>query len=260
MRLGRIASYGDCGFEMAKASNLDFIEVCCNNQKEAEAFIADKKNVTNRILKYGLDVSSVGRWNHDIQENGILDPDKMASYIALLDTAIEIGAKTFVCGFNYDESVSLFRNYANAVDFFGTLTEHAKGKNIKVAVQNCHWNNFIISPEQWKIVLGENKDLYIKFDPSHAYNENRDYLSELSDWADRVAHIHIKGTVHAGTKPVDDPPAGMDDLNWGSFMAILYSRKYNGDLSIEPHSAAWAGDSERYGVDFTAKFIRQFLF
>ncbi len=260
MRLGRITSYNDAGFEMAKACNLEFIEVCCNSQKDAEDFIADRKNVAARIQKYGLDVSSLGRWNHDVQENGKLNPDKVAVYIALLDAAMEVGAKTFVTGINYDDSVSLFRNYANAVDFFGTLTEHAKGNGIKVAIQNCDWNNFITMPEQWKIVCGENKDLYLKYDPTHAYYKYRDYLAEASDYAHLFAHIHIKGMVRAGARPVDDPPAGMDDLNWGSFMSILYSRGYNGDLSIEPHSAAWTGEREKLGVDFTAKYIRQFMF
>ena len=44
--------------------------------------------------------------------------DRADSYFKLLDTAMNVGAKTFVCGINYDESISLYKNYVNALSFF----------------------------------------------------------------------------------------------------------------------------------------------
>ena len=259
MRLGRIQNKYDAeGFDLAKAQGYEFIEICRNNQAEAEDLIAKKDIVLEQIKRTGLDVSCVGRWNHDIQVNGAIDPDKLDHYFKFLDTAIELGAKTFVCGFNYDDSISLFKNYENAIAFFRMLIERADGR-IKIAIHNCDWNNFIVSPKHWEIVLGELPELMIKFDASHAYNRGEDYLAQLSDWGERVAHIHIKGTVHAGSRAVDDPPAGMDDINWRSLFAILYARKYNGDLSIEPHSATWHGELGAAGVAFTQNFIRPFM-
>ena len=69
----------------------------------------------------------------------------------------------------------------------------------------------------------------------------------------------IKGTVHAGKRAVDDPPAGMDDIQWTSLFAILYARGYNGDLSIEPHSKTWRGELGSAGVTFTRDFIKRFM-
>ena len=108
-------------------------------------------------------------------------------------------------------------------------------------------------------MLGELPELCIKFDASHAYNRNENYLEQLSDWGERVAHVHVKGTVHAGKNAVDDPPAGMDDIQWSSLFAILYARGYNGDLSIEPHSKTWQGELGNAGVLFTRDFIRKFM-
>ena len=73
------------------------------------------------------------------------------------------------------------------------------------------------------------------------------------------AHMHVKGTTHAGRRGVDDPPAGMDDIQWGSLFSILYARKYNGDLSIEPHSATWQGELGEAGVAFTKNFMQKFV-
>ncbi len=259
MRLGRIQNnYTKEGFDLVKNSGLDFIEICRNSAEEAQDLIDKKESVQALISETGIDVSCVGRWNHSLNEGGKINGEKQAQYIALLDTAIDLGAKTFVCGCNYDSSVSLFRNYENAISFFGALLERAKGKNIRVAIQNCDWNNFVHSPAQWDVILGELPELCLKFDASHAYNRNQNYLEQLAKWCDRVAHIHIKGTVHAGCQ-VDDPPAGMDDILWRPLFAILYARKYDGDLSIEPHSATWQGALGDAGVAFTQKFIRQFM-
>lgn len=259
MRLGRICKYDAEGFDLVKSSGLSFLEICCNYQKDAEACAAAEKSIKENIARTGIDVSSIGRWNHDVQENGKIVSDREDSYFKLLDTAMNVGAKTFVCGINYDESISLYKNYVNALSFFSRLIKRAEGSGVKVSVQNCSWNNFVVSPREWEVVMGELKDLWIKFDPSHSYNRGGDYLAELSDWCNRVSLVHIKGTVHAGKNKVDDPPAGMDDIKWRSLFAILYARKYNGDLSIEPHSATWQGELGKKGVDFTAKFIKEFI-
>ncbi len=259
MRIGRIANWYGKGFGYVKDAGLEFVEMCCNSAEEAAGVVRDKDVIRAELAKAELPFSCLGRWNHDIQQNGKIDPDKVPSYLDLLDTAVVLGAKTFVCGCNYDNSISLFRNYENAIGFFGTLCDHAKGKNIKVAVQNCDWNNFVVSPKQWEVILGELPDLYIKFDASHAYNRGENYLEELSDWGERVAHVHIKGTTHAGRRGVDDPPAGMDDIRWGSLFSVLYARHYDGDLSLEPHSAVWMGELGEAGVRFTRDYIRRFV-
>lgn len=261
MRLGRIQNnYSLEGFQLVKEQQLSFVEVCCNSEEEALNLVAKKADIKKAMEQTGIDVSSIGRWGHGkLQENGIVVPERKESYFKLLDAAMELGANTFVCGINYDDSISLYRNYVNAVDFFGELTDRSKDNPIKVALHNCDWDNFVIAPKQWEVLLSENPDLYIKFDPSHSYNHGENYLDVLSDWCERVAHMHIKGTCHAGKRWVDDPPAGMDDIQWPSLFAILYARGYDGDLSIEPHSATWSGELGNKGVLFTRDYIKQFL-
>ena len=260
MRIGRIQNnYTQEGFELVKNQGLSFVEICRNSQEESEQLVADREKVLAVSKKTGIDISSVGRWNHDVVSGGILVPERAKSYHDLLDTAIYLGAKTFVCGINRDESISLYRNYTYAIELFGSLCERAKGTGVKVAVQNCYWNNLIVRPKDWEIVLGELPDLWIKYDASHSYNRGDDYLAELSDWGDRVAHVHIKGTTHAGSRAVADPPAGMDDIKWSSLFSILYARGYDGDLSIEPHSSIWQGELGAAGVLFTRDFVKQYL-
>ncbi len=259
MRIGRINGFDQAAFEQARECGMAFVEICCNDASCAERVIAQQEDIRALVARTGVDVSSIGRWNHTIQEGGRLRAQELDLYLRHLDAAMRIGAKTFVCGCNYDASVSLYKNYGCAIELFGTLTERAAGSGTRVAVQNCHWNNFIVSPEQWRVVLGELPALGLKYDPSHAYADGRDYVAELSDWGDRVYHMHIKGIVRAGRRAIDDPPAGMDALAWREIFAVLYARGYDGDLSIEPHSHTWQGARGMAGVAFTKRFIEQFL-
>ena len=261
MRLGRI--YTDHtveGYKKIKENGLDFVEICCNYDRDNDFIAANKETIRDAAEKSGIDVSCIGRWNHELLCDGKVNYEKLDSYKQLIDNAAYIGARTFVCGCNYDNSISLYKNYTNAIEVFGSLCDYAKDKNIKVAIQNCDWNNFVVSPKQWEVILGEIPHLYIKYDPSHAYNRHDNYLDELADWGHRIAHVHIKGTTHAGKEGyVDDPPAGMDDLNWGAIFSVLYARGYDGDLSIEPHSPTWCGELGDKGVAFTRDFIRKFM-
>lgn len=264
MKLGIINGYDQAAFERVKNMGLEFIEICRNYTDESNDFVANVESVKENIAKYNIPIQSVGRWNPNVNISGKLDEAEMKSIEDLLDAAIAVKSPVFVCGINYAEDISLFKNYCIAVEYFGKIIERAKasGSGIKVAVYNCDWNNFVHSDAVWDVVLGELPELWIKYDCSHAMNRGQDYLSEINKWGERIAHFHIKGTVKtAYSRRIDDPPAGMDDINWPAVFAILYARGYKDGLSIEPHSATWRGDSElgKKGIEYTIDFIRKFM-
>ena len=245
-----------------KGLGLSFIEMCNNNNDETRYCHEHIGQYISDVREADLTIGSIGRWNSAMNVGGKVNEEEFAIVSETLEDAITAGAPTFVCGCNYDKSVSLFKNYSAAIEIFGRFLEKARGTGTQVAVYNCDWNNFVNNMEAWKIVLGELPDLKIKFDASHSYHAGRDYMREISDWGDRFAHVHIKGAVVTGGRYVDDPPAGIDDLKWPSIFAALYARGYDGCLSIEPHSAAWMFDTARgkAGVRYTVEYISKFIF
>lgn len=259
MKLGMINGFGAAAFDYVKSKNLSFIEVCRNYDKDAEEFIGAVEDVKRQIDRTGVQIASVGRWNSQPNNGGYLNADAYALNLRLLDAAHEVGAPVFVCGCNYSKEISLYRNYTFAIEYFSRLLERTEKYGMKLAVYNCSWENFIYSPEQWKVVLGELPSLMIKYDASHAYYRNADYLAELDGWCGRIAHMHIKGAVSLNGKRIDDPPAGMDNIDWQRLFALLYKHGYDGGLSIEPHSDTWRGELGERGVDFTINYIRPFL-
>jgi sugar phosphate isomerase/epimerase len=197
------------------------VEICNNNNEETLNCHANMVDYIANVREAGLFFSSVGRWNSNMNAGGHVNEEEFAIVSKTLEDAITAGAPTFVCGCNYDDSVSLFRNYSAAIEIFGRLAEKAKGTGTSVAIYNCDWNNFVHDIDAWKIVLGELPDVKIKFDASHSYHAGRDYMHEIADWADRFSHVHVKGAVVNRGRYIDDPPAGMDDLKWGSIFAGL---------------------------------------
>ncbi|MBQ3066267.1 MAG: sugar phosphate isomerase/epimerase [Clostridia bacterium] len=262
MKLGMINNYPTKeSLEYVKGLGLSFIEICNNDNDESVNFHKNVAKYAADCKEAGLSFGSIGRWNSEMNVGGKINEAEFEIVATNLRDAIEYNCPTFVCGCNYDDSISLFKNYSAAIEIFGRLLDIAKGSNTKVATYNCDWNNFVNNMDVWKVTHTELPDLMIKFDASHSYHAGRDYLREVSDWGDRFAHIHIKGAVNTNGRFVDDPPAGMDDLKWPSIFAALYSRGYDGCLSLEPHSDAWAFDTERgkAGVRFTVDYIKNYI-
>ncbi len=116
MRLGMILPCDDAGFAYAKQKGLDFIEADKNHPDGIAEFVSQVESIKQNIQKTGIDISAVGRWGAQVQTGGKPNRDVLAQTEALFDAAVEVGAKTFICGCNYDDSVSLYRNYTCAMD------------------------------------------------------------------------------------------------------------------------------------------------
>lgn len=266
MKLGIIRGYSEEMFRYTKEHGLDFIEVCTNFDNESQAFIDAKDSIKALIAKYELPILSVGRWNSEPVKDGKINPDCVALLKEEIAVAAEIGSPVFNLGVNRDESITLYQNYVLAVEYLRDMLDFAAEKGITLALYNCAWGNFLCCDKAWDVVLPELPGLMIKYDCSHTYGRGDDYLAELLKWGNRIAHMHVKGSViQQNTAPfdksiyVDDPPAGMDALQWTKIFAVLYKVGYNGTMSIEPHSATWQGDLGEAGINFTIDFARKFM-
>lgn len=263
MQLGIIGRYDRESFEKAKARNLAFLEFDINDHVEDFVSKADETLALSR--ETGVGVGAVGRWGGNrCQEDGTLSQQELDWSFQLIETAARLGSPVFITGINYVQEKSYYQNITTAIDYFQRCLAYGKKYGVRVCAYNCDWNNFIYSDPNWELVLGELPELGIKYDPTHCIARRGDYLAEAAKWAKRFYHVHIKGSVMIGDSAhngfYDNPPAGMDQINWGAFMSILYANNYEGNLSIEPHSGNWLGERGEKGVDFTVQFIKQLLF
>ncbi len=255
-----IEGWNEENFKFVKERGLEAVEFCVNDKCNADEFRAQAEEIKGYSEKYGISVGSMGRWGMNrIDENGEPISAAVHNDEVLIDAASVIGCPVYNVGINYIEAMSFYDNCNNAIKYITHLLDYAKGKNVKIATYNCDWSNFVYNDRAWSVVHTALPELGIKYDASHCLHRRGDYLKELRDWGDRVYHVHIKGALYIDGDGYDDAPAGLDQINWGALIDVLYTKDYNGMLSIEPHSRYWKGKRGQWGIDFTVKYIRQFI-
>jgi sugar phosphate isomerase/epimerase len=260
MKLGMIAPVAEESFVAARSRGLDFVEFCVNEGDDVAAFCANKHLYAEWIARYGISIGSIGRWKSlRIAVDGTVMPEELERCYQLIDTAAELGCPSFVAGCNYVDELSLFENCAAAIHFFEMLLDYARPRGIKVSAYNCRKVNFVNTPEIWKVIHGHLPELGIKFDPSHARFFGGDYLQETLDWGHRFYHVHLKGSLMVGGQKVDEPPAGLDQTDWLSFLGTLRARGYAAGLSIEPRKSAWPDELAEDGIDYSVSYFKKLL-
>ncbi|MCI9273377.1 MAG: sugar phosphate isomerase/epimerase [Clostridiales bacterium] len=260
MKLGIIADPVEQSFQMAQKKGLSFVEFCINIGQDCRQFSQRVEELEEYVKKYGVAVGSIGRWGSDkLDAGGTVIEEELQNNRCLIDAASRLGCKVFHTGVNFVEQLSYYENISRAMDYLQKLVEYGEQKGVRIAVYNCRWNNYICTPEQWKLVHGHLKQLGIKYDSSHCIYDGGDYLQEAKDWGSRFYHVHIKGALSIGGERFDDPPAGLDSTNWGAFFSVLYAVGYNGLLSIEPHSRVWRKQLGEKGLDYTIQYLRPMI-
>ncbi|NLB69235.1 MAG: sugar phosphate isomerase/epimerase [Lentisphaerae bacterium] len=262
MTLGMIENSTEAGFNKVAGFGLKSIEFCYNVGEDPSELLANTSDIKKWSSEKEIKVGAVGRWGTDkIADDGSIIQEELKASRMLIDFCADVGCPVFNTGVNYVEAISFADNCNIAIDFLSELINYGKDKNVKIAVYNCNWNNFIRTPEVWKIILGKLPELGLKYDPSHCINgKSGDYLAELAEWGKRIYHFHIKGTINVNGKHLDDPPAGLDITNWGAVMGCLYAAGYKGMLSIEPHSNVWQDELGDWGIRYTIDYISRMVF
>ena len=242
----------------------------------------------------GVAVGAAGRWaSHVIDSEGKIIESEFDEVKRLIEFCHRTHAGVYCVSVNYVKELSYYKNITAAINYLNKVVAEA-GKDLDVAIVNCCMgDHYIRTPEQWKLVLDEVPGLGIKYDPSHSFvhgGVNGAYIEEGLGWGDRFKYVHVKGVVQGSKqdepkmwkyfdwahdfpglmdrmrpeieedgKYYDNPPAGLDVINWRAFMAILYKHHYDGMLSIEPHSSTWRGELGEKGVKFTIDYIRSLM-
>jgi len=259
MRIGFITDLSEDDFRFAAEMGVSVLEHN-ENADDVEPFLACQDELKDRCKRHGIALSVIGRFGRNyISDDADLARKEIADTERLINAAAELGASVFVTGGGHAEQRAHTENCRRAVDVLGRFVEAGTACGLKVALYNCHWGSFAFAPPSWNQILTELPELGLKYDPSHAYYDGRDWLAEMRDWGHRFYHTHAKGCLSIGGERLEDPNPGFDTLNWGAFFALLYHHNYAGDIMIEPHAGTWGGDRRHAGLQFSLQYLRQFL-
>lgn len=274
MRIGFIARADENEFAFAQKHGFPCVEFN-TSPKGLASFRDAAADVPKWAKKHGVDISSFGYFGAEyFSEDEETRRLSREGAPAAVDVCAALGAPVFVLGTGSPprrmqpqrhpakpQPVPIDEACRMAVEALGPVVEKAEGLGLKVAFYNCDWANFCYNEGAWGAMLAALPNAGIKFDPSHPFYRGEDYLAQMRDWGHRFWHTHAKGGMKTlGGERLQDPPAGMDQIDWPSFMAMLHAVGYRGDLNIEPHSQTWVRPEMRYrGILFTQKHLRPFL-
>lgn len=299
MKLGIIVKPEAEQIKHAKELGLDFVEIDLNYPKFFGVPMAEitpkLQELKTALRENDMECGAVGRWaSQIIDDNGEIIADEWNEVKAVIDFGAELGASHYLCSVNYNKNLTYYGNITASIKVLRDIVAYASANGMKACIVNCIMgDNYIRTPEQWKLILDEVPGLAIKYDPSHSFvhgGENGAYMKESMLWGDHFGYVHIKGVIQLGEskepehwagmelmgkipefkdialetmkdddKLYDNPPAGIDSINWRAFFASLYQHGYDGYLSIEPHSRTWQGELGEKGVKYTIKYIRDLM-
>jgi sugar phosphate isomerase/epimerase len=300
MKLGIIVPSEADQFKVAKDLGLDFVEMDMNSPEYwGGKPISEIRSSLPVYVKAqedtGVELGAVGRWASKILDcSGDIIDDEWNEVKSIIDIGHELGSKYYLCSVAYVKELSYYKNITAAIKVLNKIVSYAASKGMETAIVNCIMgDNYIRTPEQWRLVLDEVPGLGIKYDPSHSFvhgGKTGAYMEEALNWGDKFKYIHIKGVIQGdghdektewfyhrlikeypeisdelnkamehGRKVYDNPPAGIDSINRRAFFGILYKFDYDGYLSIEPHSPSWRGEKGMKGVKYTIKYIRDLM-
>jgi len=260
MQLGIITTASEVGYKYVHDLGLDHAEFTINHTIDSKEVLGRSSELVSLGKKYGVKVGAVGRWGQiRLDEDGHIVPEAFQHDKNVIDLASQLGTPVFNCGVNQADKLNFHDNCEAAIDYFGKLIEYGSSRGVKIAAYNCDWANFVFDSKAWDVILPALPELGLKYDTSHCIYRGGDYLKEMSVYGERIYHFHLKGALVIDGKRYDDPPIGLDGTNWGAVMDVLYTKRYNGQLSIEPHSEYWKGDLKGWGVKFSINYIRPYI-
>jgi len=220
-----------------------------------------------------------------------LHPDKARSdfYIShimkVIDAAarLEVGiVNTFI---GADPAKHDDDNFAKFMELWPPVIKYAEKNNIKIGIENCpmhftkdEWpagNNLAHSPYIWRKMFEAvpSKNFGLNFDPSHMVWQMMDYVKPVSEFREKIFHVHIKDArinwdgindrgIFTAPNNIHTPKLpGLGDINWGKFFSALYESGYQGSACVEVEDRAFEGPLENRKASLiqSRNFLRQFI-
>lgn len=216
------------------------------------------------VEEHGLTVTTVGLWGQDYlapeaAETAEADLQRALSYAERAD------AEVFVTGTVVPEAMDDEEAWEAGIEFYADLVERVGDRGLTTAFYIGHGEPVLLdSMEAIRRFTEAIPEATLKVDPGNLVTEDIDPLRVFHEFGDRVGHVHVKDVLCLDDgEMVDQCPAGMGDLPWGSFIDLLYLADYDGVLSLEPHWEYWGprgtDRTRRQGVRIAEDHIAQFL-
>ncbi|GAC1468613.1 MAG: sugar phosphate isomerase/epimerase [Isosphaeraceae bacterium] len=229
----------------------------------------DLKRVLDLTRKTGVAISGLGYYPNPLTSDRTESEAAVAHLHKLIDASADLGVGVVNSFVGRDPALSLEANWPRFLETWGPLVRHAEDRGVRIGIENCpmlftedEWpggKNLAASPAIWRRMFSEipSTNFGLNFDPSHLVWLQMDYLAPLSEFRDRLVHVHAKDAridpaalnahgVLAYPKLWHTPKIpGLGDVRWGAFLGALADAGYDGHVAIEVEDRAFEGSLEK---------------
>lgn len=235
--------------------------------------------------RFGVSISGLGYYPN------ALSPDQAESSAAVehlrsvITAAPKLGVQRVNTFIGRDWNRSVDDNWPRLLETWQPILDHAESAGVRIGIENCpmfftsdEWpggKNIAHSPEIWRRMFTDldSDQLGLNYDPSHMVFQQMDYLKPMSDFSDRLFHVHAKDVridrerlnevgILAHPNEYHSPKLpGMGEVDWGKFFSILTDTGYRGPVCVEVEDRAYEGSIEdrkcalRQSHDFLRNYI-----
>ena len=234
---------------------------------------------------HGVSISGLGYYPNPLSSVREEAEIAVAHLHKVIDAASLLGVNLVNSFVGRDPAKSIDENWPRFLETWRPLIAHAEEKGVRVGIENCpmyfgkdEWpggKNLATSPTVWRRMFADipSKNFGLNFDPSHFVWQQMDYVAVLSEFRDRLFHIHAKDAridrqaldshgVMAFPKYWHTPKIpGQGDVRWGAFFGALADAGYDGPVAVEVEDRAFEGSLERRveSLAISKRYLSQFV-
>lgn len=270
--------------EWAAKNGFKALEVACwpqKNNRDYSSCDIDVDKLTGQeadeikgyIKTLGLTITSLAYYDNNLHHDPVRRAFINAHVKKCIDAAVLLDVPavgTFV-GRNKDRNIN--GNFDEFEMVFTDLASYAQDRDIKLMIENCAMEGWQVqglpgtisfTPELWREMFRRvpNRNFGLNFDPSHLRLQLIDYIAPLSEFKDRIFHVHAKDSevyedklaqYGVFNRQLDGEGSGywqfrMPGLGQVDFPAMIKALKdagYDDVLSIEHEDPLYEGSEEK---------------
>lgn len=233
-----------------------------------------------------VEISSLGYYSNPLSSDPSLSELSISHIYKLIDASSKLGINMVTTFIGKDQFQTIEKNLEKFQIVWAPIIQYAELKKVKIAIENCpmlfttdEWpggKNLANSPDMFRKMFSLIKSDYfgLNFDPSHFVWQQMDYLKVLSEFKEKLFHIHIKDTkvlvdqlneVGILATPLEymtPKIPGHGDINWKTFFETLKSVGYDGHcvLEIEDREFEDSIDSIYKSIDLSIKHVHPYVY
>lgn len=190
-----------------------------------------------------------------------VDPDVRAwhrqNVLDRVKMAGRLGVPLMVTATGRAQDLSMEDSLEPGIEFLGEqVLPLARELGVKIAIENCPAiGNVAVSPFMWRRLFKALPELGLAYDPSHLVWQFVEPYRPMTDFGNRIVHVHAKDTEILQDRLADMGIEGQGwwryripgwgQLNWTRIVSGLLEMGYTGAVSLEHEDPVWEGSDEK---------------